>query len=377
MSTLAQQMNSARFTPKYVELARKLLREIAAKGLKPGDRLPTEVGIAEQYDLSRVTVRQALDLLESEGIISRVRARGTFIERAVDSAEHIGIVGGTVLLICSNEQRSHMHEDTAFATILCDIEQTLAQRGFTVQLTTLVRNVSEDRARLTQVIENAHDLRGAIVLGRSFEPYHDLFADVTVVTMATFRPTVLPWVGVDVPRACRESVAHLIEHGHRRVAMVCGPGIDQDALAGFLQGYREAHDQAGIAWQRSLIFHCHPDESLEALAESALTGPVRPTAVFAENWQVCRAILAMAERLGVAVPEQLSVVGFGQNVSEIHDPVPITAYVPTHGGDVGAALLADLITEDRKPPTEPLFIPGTLVLGDSVRRLEETQPATP
>ena len=71
------------FTPKYVDLARTLIRRIAKEGLSVGDRLGTEEGLGEQYGLSRVTVRQALELLENEGYVARKRARGTFVTREV------------------------------------------------------------------------------------------------------------------------------------------------------------------------------------------------------------------------------------------------------------------------------------------------------
>jgi DNA-binding GntR family transcriptional regulator len=78
------------FTPKYVDLARDLMREISGRSLEIGDRLGTEQELSERYSLSRVTVRQALELLENEGYVSRKRALGTFVAKEVKSMEQLG-----------------------------------------------------------------------------------------------------------------------------------------------------------------------------------------------------------------------------------------------------------------------------------------------
>ena len=65
--------------PLYHQLKNILLDSIRTAELKPNDRLPTETEIAEQYGVSKATVRQALGQLASEGVLQRVQGRGTFI----------------------------------------------------------------------------------------------------------------------------------------------------------------------------------------------------------------------------------------------------------------------------------------------------------
>ena len=65
--------------PLYHQLKQLLTDRITARDLQPGDRLPTEEQLQEQYDLSRTTVRLALKELELEGKISRHPGRGTFV----------------------------------------------------------------------------------------------------------------------------------------------------------------------------------------------------------------------------------------------------------------------------------------------------------
>jgi GntR family transcriptional regulator len=65
--------------PLYFQLKQLLLEKIDSHEWKPGDALPTEQQIQDQYNLSRTTVRQALSELEDEGRIVRQRGRGTFV----------------------------------------------------------------------------------------------------------------------------------------------------------------------------------------------------------------------------------------------------------------------------------------------------------
>lgn len=66
--------------PRYLEVASVLEAEIGT--LPPNSLLPTEEQLANRHDVSRVTIRGALDLLEKSGLISRMRGRGTVVSPA-------------------------------------------------------------------------------------------------------------------------------------------------------------------------------------------------------------------------------------------------------------------------------------------------------
>jgi GntR family transcriptional regulator len=65
--------------PLYHQLYQALRGGVLSSGPKPGDLLPSESELAEQFEVSSVTVRQALDLLHEDGLIYRQRGRGTFV----------------------------------------------------------------------------------------------------------------------------------------------------------------------------------------------------------------------------------------------------------------------------------------------------------
>jgi LacI family transcriptional regulator len=232
------------------------------------------------------------------------------------------------------------------------------------------QNPKEDRQRLRALLAHG-DLKGVLSIGPCLEPYSDLLIDARVVTSCSFYPTAFPWVGDDVALAAQHSVRHLLENGHRRIAMICGSWIDGEAFAAFARGFCAAMAEFRVQPDRTLMVHSYPGEAIEALAENVLSLRPAPTAVFCENWRVCQAVVKAAGKLGLQIPGDLSLVGYGQNVCEIHEPVAITAFVPETArvGETAAELLFDLV-EGKGSSQEPVMVAGRLIERDSVRRVD-------
>ncbi|MBT2287653.1 GntR family transcriptional regulator [Paenibacillus albidus] len=68
-------------SPLYKQLQEKILDSILNGTFKPGDKLPTELELSENNQVSRVTVRAALDSLTTEGYLVRIPGKGTFITK--------------------------------------------------------------------------------------------------------------------------------------------------------------------------------------------------------------------------------------------------------------------------------------------------------
>lgn len=66
-------------TPGYRQIADQIAARIDAGSLRPADRLPTERGLSAHLGVSRMTVRQAFDVLEHRGLVERTVGRGTFV----------------------------------------------------------------------------------------------------------------------------------------------------------------------------------------------------------------------------------------------------------------------------------------------------------
>lgn len=65
----------------YNQVADRLRHDILSGCYAPGERLPTERGLCTQYDVSRITIRQALTLLEDEQLIIRRQGSGTYVRQ--------------------------------------------------------------------------------------------------------------------------------------------------------------------------------------------------------------------------------------------------------------------------------------------------------
>jgi len=66
---------------RYGELVSYVRARIYDQTFAPGMRLPTEMALAHEHHISRSTVRQALDLLEQEGLVERIQGSGTFVRQ--------------------------------------------------------------------------------------------------------------------------------------------------------------------------------------------------------------------------------------------------------------------------------------------------------
>ena len=67
------------YDPIYLQLSRILERMIESEDFAPNEQFPTEVTLAIRYQISRGTVRKALELLEEQQLIRREHGRGTFV----------------------------------------------------------------------------------------------------------------------------------------------------------------------------------------------------------------------------------------------------------------------------------------------------------
>jgi DNA-binding LacI/PurR family transcriptional regulator len=89
---------------------------------------------------------------------------------------------------------------------------------------------------------------------------------------------------------------------------------------------------------------------------------------------VCEAVLAAADQEGLCIPDDLSLIGYGQNVLQLAAPVAITASVPDSVG-IGrrAADLLATITEGNTAADEPVAFAGRLIERGSVRRVDSSR----
>lgn len=163
-----------------------------------------------------------------------------------------------------------------------------------------------------------------------------------------------------------DATRHLVELGHRRVGVIGGPERMLCSRAR-IDGYRFALEEAGLESDPALIRHgdFHYAGGYEA-ARSLLGLDEPPTAIFACNDEQALGAIEAARSRGLAVPEDLSIVGFDDvPVARWSSPPLTTIHQPlSQMGRLAATMLAALI-EGREPDHHRVELATRLVVRSS------------
>lgn len=165
-------------------------------------------------------------------------------------------------------------------------------------------------------------------------------------------------VFMDDVQAADDVTTHLINMGHRRIAIIKGHP-NHLASAERVHGYRRALDRAGIPFDPAWLVEGTFDFDSGAAAASILLDlPRPPTAIFASNDDMAAGVLAVAHDRGIDVPTELSVAGFDDTVlartvwpplTTIRQPVFDLAYAAAElllgGGPITHRRLPHLLIE--------------------------------
>ncbi|MBF4562491.1 LacI family DNA-binding transcriptional regulator [Microbacterium sp. VKM Ac-2870] len=247
-----------------------------------------------------------------------------------------------------------------FATVLDGIASQLAPRGYDMTL----YNLSADPAQRRVLFETG--LRRGRVDGLIV-----LSVDLTADELRHLCELPIPVVGLGVPHAeieglrvddtavGRTATAHLLSLGHRDIVHLgrSVPGADDGALdipTRRRRGFTQAMADAGIHSPRFVEADFTADGARRR-ALDLLTGPARPTAIFAASDEMAYGVLAAARELGIAVPRELSVIGVdGHELGGLLELTTIEQFPHAQGERAGRAVLAALGVEQVTAPTASL-----------------------
>lgn len=139
-----------------------------------------------------------------------------------------------------------------------------------------------------------------------------------------YGPSSLPTVDSDNFGGAYTATEHLLDLGHRRIAFL-GGRHDLDSGRRREEGFRAAMKAAGIPIDEDLAVETSYEPDLAAhAAESMLSLPDRPTAIFAANDTTALAAMDVALDMGLSIPGDLSIVGFDDIPEAVAAPVPLT-----------------------------------------------------
>jgi LacI family transcriptional regulator len=211
-----------------------------------------------------------------------------------------------------------------FAELAKAIEDAAYARGYAL----LLGNSDNDRQREKLQLAALRDRRvdGLLVIGTSADAdLSDSRADRTRVVLLDRVAGTLPYpsVAVDNRRGAYDGVRHLIQHGHRRVLCIAGPG-DVPAAVDREDGWRAAMDEAGLSTEGLVTRRGFSRREGYDAARAVLTRTARPSAVFACSDLQGIGVLRACYELGLGVPRDIAVAAFdGTQESEFTSP-PLT-----------------------------------------------------
>jgi LacI family transcriptional regulator len=180
-------------------------------------------------------------------------------------------------------------------------------------------------------------------------------------------------VSMDDEGSARQASEYLLERGHRRIGFISGSS--EYALSGWrVDGWRAAMAAAGAPTEGLLAAGDFSYASGEAAARELLDRIDRPTAIIASNDQMALATLEVARDLGIAVPQQLSLISF-DNTPLVHfTQPPLTAVDQPIAATTSKAV--ELIIAAHKgdpPPTALTVVSASIFERESVAPLQATK----
>ncbi len=299
--------------PKHEQLRAHLLRELSEGRLRPGDALPTEVELAASFSISRNTVRQALAELERSGIIRRIPGRGTFVHDAAIQKLRSGL---DIFALVIPETRTGYYPSL--------------QRGFNegaskLRNQVIVCDTDNDPFRQADALLQLMDQNVAgIALVPTITPTTPVYQirplherGIPVVfchrRVEGISAPLVTFSGLEVGRLAGKA---MVERGHRRVAFF---SAHRAGLGGqYEQGLREALHVCGGELQEEFIHYDYATKKaddheryFQTSLEKLVQHPERPTAIFCAFDSEAELVYLLLNRMGIKVPEELSIVGFG------------------------------------------------------------------
>ena len=354
------------------ELVRDAVRNAIDQGLfNPGDRLPSTKTLSVTLEVSLVTVHRALQELVAAGVLRRGQGRGTFVHEAYAEPEHrtssmrVGIVFHTEASLA----------DSYHGQIMEGVRRGAEQIGADIVLLRYGedwRNECQGYIYVNPFKDQLdHSPRfGKQDAGESHRP-------PTMVVGARTHQSSIGCVDTDNVAMADAAVQHLFDLGHTRIAFVGGQSVltnNVDRLA----GYRAACDRLGLSTEPSIQI-CAPGWQLDEPGLErviAMLGEAdAPSAIFAAGYYFALNVYTAANRLGLNIPGDLSVVGVDDPPSAVHlSPALTTMRQPLT--EVGKEAVIELLSKvSGRGPLPRLTLDADLIIRESTAGHRGDRPA--
>lgn len=275
------------------------------------------------------------------------RATLESVREAVDRLGYTPHFGGRAL--ASNRSNTigaliPTMDNAIFARGLQALQETLAEAGVTLLIATSGYDPEREFEQIQKLLSRGVD--GLMLIGTARpEKTYALLAQQQV-------PVVIAWsydadsdhlcVGFDNCAAARALAEAVLDQGHHHIAMIAGISRGNDRAAERIRGVRQAlaARDLELAPDRLIEAPYTLEDAASAMA-ALLDEGAAPTAVIGGNDVLAAGALIEARRRGIAVPGDLSIVGFDDiDLARVTEPPLTTMQVPHHRmGKTAADLL--------------------------------------
>jgi LacI family transcriptional regulator len=341
----------------------QLLRQAIAQGRWAGGRLPTEVELAEQLGVSRETVRLAAEVLQREGLLVKVRRKGTFTQPAQAPLRLKAVEAKLLGYLQIDYWTTRGQEEElsrAFGGLM--LQGAIAEAG-RAGFRLVVQHTPH-----TQLRESFDELyQNTSLSGVIFASYGEEKVLRRVVGLGL--PAVLLDHDLRLARVnsvrddsfedARQAVVYLASLGHRRIAFAHWHQADLNPwrLRGYRQGLRDAKLPRRRRWE---ILTELTEAGARHVVDEWLGLSPRPTALYCFNNTLARFVTEEVERRGLRVPQDLSVMGAGGEEVPGLTCLQVDWY---HMGGAAVQILLRAVADREGHTPEHLLWPHALRLG--------------
>jgi DNA-binding LacI/PurR family transcriptional regulator len=351
------------------KLAKTLANEFALSKWEVGDKIPTELELCRDHNISRTTVRSAMACLESLGFINRVRGKGTFLV-AKPGEKKLEARPSEILFIVPMD-----FQDRQTAQQYMGFNNACEKFGYKPYICSMGRTYESERKRLAE-LDPAKYLGACITPHwgyKNLEAYFELKKrGFPFVLMSRVPGLEVDSVSHDDRKRYYAMTNHLTGLGHRKIGLMKGP--DSIPSEEGMLGYIEALGDAGIPYDRKLVYHPTQTEADEtttlrngyAAAKTFLEMNPRPTAIVAESDEAAVGLICAFREKGYRVPEDIAVMGSGDQYEPGEAIMPLTTMqlsLPQVATKAVEILLWRI--ENPDAPLQQVFFPAELVVRES------------
>jgi len=318
-----------RSTPMYQQLA-DLLREEVRSGGFPDGRIPSERQLSKRYKVSGNVASWAVEVLVKEGLLYRVHRRGTFVADSVLSG---GNSARPVVYTTVGPGREQMLDRGGlYARMVYMLRENAERDGYEL----VAHPLAEKDSWRFKTLTASPFFAGAVAFHHGFARDYlgNIIGETPVVVVDHCIDLLddnaplhnVSYVATDNERAADEATRYLISKGHRKIIFFGGDlGVSAGNYPTYRErvgGYRRAMKEAGLSYAPGPYRF---DNALdEAYWKMQASGGV--TAAIAYNDYSAVLAMNLIHRVGLKVPDDISLVCFDDLMQQLVDAVPrITA----------------------------------------------------